>query len=248
MSAVAAAIGGAAVLGVGSAIIGGNAAQSAANTQAGAANNANATQLYMYNQNQSNMAPYLASGQQGLSELQSAMPDLTRQFTMNDFQQDPGYQFQLQQGEQAMQRSAAASGMLNSTGTEQNLNNYAQGMANTDYQQALSNFTTNQQQRYNMLSGMAGMGLGSATQLGNMGQQAANGMSAAQMASGNAQASGIMGQANAVSGGLGMAANGLQSGMMMNSLKPNPVATPTQPAMQGGYAGADLSSGMTQLA
>jgi len=52
---------------------------------------------------------------------------------MANFQGDPGYQFQLQQGELAIQQAAAANGGYFSGGTGVALNNYAQGAAANDY-------------------------------------------------------------------------------------------------------------------
>ncbi len=54
------------------------------------------------------------------------------------FQSSPGYQFQLNQGLQGVQRSAAAKGLLNSGNTLMALNDYAQGQANQDYGNWLS--------------------------------------------------------------------------------------------------------------
>jgi hypothetical protein len=49
------------------------------------------------------------------------------------YQTSPGYDFQLQQGEQAGQRAASAAGMLNSGNTLTALTEYGQGLANKDY-------------------------------------------------------------------------------------------------------------------
>lgn len=49
------------------------------------------------------------------------------------FQSSPGYQFQLDQGLQALDRSAAARGMFQSGGTGIDEMTYAQGLANQDY-------------------------------------------------------------------------------------------------------------------
>ena len=48
-------------------------------------------------------------------------------------QQTPGYQFAVDQGNQAINRSAAAKGMLNSGGVLAELAKYNQGMASQDY-------------------------------------------------------------------------------------------------------------------
>lgn len=53
--------------------------------------------------------------------------------TARDMQRDPGYQFRLQQGQQALERSAAARGGLLSGGFARNLTDYSQGMASQEY-------------------------------------------------------------------------------------------------------------------
>lgn len=75
-------------------------------------------------------------------------------------QADPGYQFRVQQGQQALDRSAAARGLLGSGQAAIEAEQYGQGLASQQYQQALQNAMsasglTNQQ---NM--GLANMMLG----------------------------------------------------------------------------------------
>lgn len=64
-------------------------------------------------------------------------------FTADKFQQDPGYQFQLQQGLDALTNKSSLAGGMNSNNMK-GLIGYAQGMANTDYQQAFQNYQTEQ--------------------------------------------------------------------------------------------------------
>lgn len=114
--------------------------------------------------------PYSTAGTNSLTSLQQlAGPGgpLTNQFSFNpsDLQNDPGYQFTLQQGQDALQRSAAAKGQLFSGGTLKSLAGYTTGTANQYFNDAFnraqSTFNTNQQQalsRINTLQGLAGMG------------------------------------------------------------------------------------------
>lgn len=216
----ATAIIGGAVIGGGMSMIG---SQNAANTEANAAGNASQMQWNMFQQQQANAQPWMQSGNAALSSLNAQMANgsLTNPMTMQQFQQDPGYQFQLQQGQQAIQRSAASKGLLNSVGTQQNLDAYSQGMANTDYQQALSNFTNNQQQRYNMLSGLSQQGLQATGMTNAAGANVANNISSNTMAAGNAVAAGQMGTANAIGGTFGNAINGVNNNNIMNQLLQN---------------------------
>lgn len=230
MSGVAAAIGGGAVLGmVGS--------SNAANAQAKSASDANNVQTGMFNQTREDTLPYRTAGDTALNWIMGD-PTLFNKFSMDDFHQDPGYQFQLDQGQQAIQRSAAAKGMVNSTGTMMDLNNYAQGMANTSYQQALNNFTDNQKQRYNMLSGVANMGMGANSQALQSGMNTANNMGNNMMSGGAAQSAGIMGGVNAINSGISGVGNYMQNQNMMSSLNQQPSSGGNPYSGSGGSFGA----------
>lgn len=163
--------------------------------------------------------------------------------TLQQAQQTPGYQFALQQGENAMQASAAANGNLLTGGTETALNNYAQNMANTNYNnvynQALQTYNTNyntwanqKAQNYNMLAGQAGLGQTTAQQLSNAGMQSANSISnilgntGAQIGQGvnnaaAATASGYLNSANAWNGAIGGATGSLSQMAMLNQFLQN---------------------------
>lgn len=104
--------------------------------------------------------------------------------TLEQAQQNPGYQFQLQQGQQALQRAQTANGSSLTAGANKSLENYTQGLAQTDYQNvynnALQNYQTNynsfmgsQAQQFNQLASLAGVGQTAANQLNVAGQNAA---------------------------------------------------------------------------
>lgn len=63
--------------------------------------------------------------------------------------QTPGYQFQLQQGDQGILNAASATGSVQSGNTLKALGSYNQGLASTDYQQALTNYMNQQSQAFN---------------------------------------------------------------------------------------------------
>jgi len=133
-------------------------------------------------------------------------------------QLDPGYQFRMQEGQKALERSASARGTLNTGGTMKAAQAYGQGLASQEYgnvynraigeyQQAYNIFENNQAGRFNRLASLAGMGQTAAGQLnsaaGAYGANAGNLM----MGQGNALAAGQVGAANAWNEGLGNAAN-----------------------------------------
>lgn len=213
--AVSAAVGVAAVVGGAMSY---ESSANAANTMAGAANNASNLTAAEFAQQQANEAPWLASGKAALGTLNADMPDLTRSFTGADFQQDPGYQFDLQQGQQAMQRSAAAKGLLNSVGTQQNLNNYSQNMASNEYGNAYNRFTSAQAQKYNMLSGMAGQGQVAAQQINTAGGNAATQIGNNIMGAGNAQGAAQIAGGNAINGTIGQGVNSFANQQLLSQL------------------------------
>jgi len=66
---------------------------------------------------------------------------------------DPGYQFRMQQGQQALERSGAARGVTNTGGTLQNILDYGQQAGSQEYGAAygrkFNNFMTDEQNRFN---------------------------------------------------------------------------------------------------
>ena len=213
-----------------SAEVSSNAAQSAADTQAGAAQNTAAMQQRMYDQNQSNLKPYNEQGQTSLSTLTGKMADgsLGGQFTGADYlaNKDPGYKFQLDQGNQALQNSQAAGDGVMSGSAMKGLIDYNQGRAATGYQSAYQRWLTSQQNTYGQLSGVASLGENAAAQAGNTGANYANSIGNTIMGGANASAAGQIGSANAISGGINNAGNYFMLNQMM---KPNDTAS------QGAY-------------
>ena len=100
-------------------------------------------------------------------------------------QNDPGYQFRLNQGTQALQNSAAAKGDLLSGNTLAGITQYGQDYASNEYQNVYNRafnqyatqynqFKQNQADIYNRLASISGLGQTTAGQLGMMGQNSAN--------------------------------------------------------------------------
>ena len=199
-------------------VIQGNAAKDAAQTEANAANNATALEKSMFDTTQSNLAPWLTGGQNALGALDYGLGigsqkgattaqgvgygSLTAPFTAAQYQASPGYAFQMGQGVQAVDNSAAAAGGIKSGNTLQALTQFGQGLANSDYQQAYQNYVGQQQQHYNMLSGVSGQGANAAANLGGFSGQAAGQIGSNIIGAGNSLAAGQIGVANAASGGI----------------------------------------------
>lgn len=224
MSFVAVAIG-TAVAGVGGAIINSNATRSAAAAQSDAANAANATQMSQYNQTRADQAPWRDSGAAALGQLNQQLPDLTRNFTMNDFQQDPGYAFRMQQGQQAIERSAAARGGLNSGATLKALDAYGQNQGAQEYQNAYNRFNNDQSNRFNKLSSVAGLGQTANNQINSAGMNATNNISQNTIGAANASGAAQVAGANSINNGIGQGMNTWMQSSMMNRMFPGGAQT-----------------------
>lgn len=162
------------------------------------------------------------------------MQNWTTQFQPRDPNQiagDPSFQFQMQQGTQALERSAAAKGTLLTGGALKSLARFGQGLASTfddkyynrdlgQYQMAHDIFNQNQTGQFNRLSTLAGMGQTSAGQLGNTGSSYGANAGNTMTDIGNAQAAGTVGGANAWNSALGQIANNTQYGQAGSSYPP----------------------------
>lgn len=140
---------------------------------------------------------------------------LLRDFGLEDFTKDPGYDFRLSEGEKGINRSLAARGGLFSGAAGKALSRYNQDFASNEYGNAYNRYNTNQGNKINRLASLAGIGQSATNQVQQAGQNAANNISSNMIGSGNAQASGIMGIGNAISGGLN---NYMQYNMMNKML------------------------------
>lgn len=155
-----------------------------------------------------------------------------KDFGMADFQQDPGYQWRMQQGQQALERSAAARGGLLSGRAAKDMTNYSQGAASQEYGNAFNRYQTNRSNQLNPLQSLSGMAQTASgamgTDAGNYGSNVGNSLmnTANQvgnnmMGAGNARASGYVGSANAMNQGISGGINAFQNYNMMNKLFPS---------------------------
>jgi hypothetical protein len=202
---------------VGSAVIGANAANKAANTQADAANRAADLQNQQYQQNVTRQKPFYDVGVNALPELVAASKYTP--FGMQQFQADPGYAFRLKEGQQALDRSAAARGGLISGGALKAAQRYGQDMGSQEYMNAFNRYQTERAARLNPLQSLAGMSQTTANTLGTAGQNMASNVGEAYQGAANARASGYVGGANALTSGLGTYLNYSQGNNMIAALR-----------------------------
>ena len=188
-------------------VIGAKGAKSAAQTQADAATQATALQKQMFDTTQSNLQPYMQAGQIRLNQLEAQLPQLTKPFTMQDFQASPAYQFNLEQGQKAIDKAAAARGAFYQPGTLQDVARFSQGLASNEFQNAFSNYNMNLGNIWNRLYSLTGTGQNAAANLGSFSGQAAGQIGSNITSGGAATAAGTVGQANALTGALGGVGN-----------------------------------------
>lgn len=182
-----------------------NGAKSAADTQVQAARDAAALQ-----------EPFRQGGIKGLNRLldlyglsgnttADGYGSALKKFSSADFTADPGYQFRLDQGQQALDRRLSASGSLYSGKALKDAMNFNQGQASQEYGNAYNRYGTDIARQINPLQALAGQGQSAANTIGDYTTQA-----------GNAAAAGQVGTANAFTNAIGQGYSMYQQNNMYN--------------------------------
>ena len=101
-------------------------------------------------------APFMPPAYEGATPFSRPEYAAAQPFTglsVDEMNADPGYQFRMQQGQQALERSGAARGVTNTGGTLRNILDYGQQAGSQEYGAAygrkLNDYTTNEQNRFN---------------------------------------------------------------------------------------------------
>lgn len=201
---IEAAIIGAGILGAGASVYG-------SSKQASASKAASQGTLQQYLQTRSDLAPYMKQGKMSLAQLGPLVSGLDaplmKSFGMEEFEESPGYQFNLQEGQKAINKAAAARGNYYAPTTLQDISKFSQGLASNEFQTQLQNFYGQQGAQFGRLYGLAGMGQSAANQTGAFGSMAAGQIGQNTMGAGNARAAGAVGAANAIGGAVGDLSN-----------------------------------------
>lgn len=168
------------------------------NNASKAADKASNTQLQMYQQTRQDLQPFASTGSAAMSQLASLFgfgpggTGFDGQKAASQLASTPGYQFGLDQGVQALDRSAASRGLLLSGAQLQDTQKFGQGYA---MQQAWQPYVSG-------LQWAANLGENAAAGTGQAGATAASGAAQSQLAAGSAQANGVAGVTNALSSSL----------------------------------------------
>lgn len=181
------------VASVGGSIVGGaiasSGARSAARTQAKATDRAIEAQQDQAAQAREDLAPYRETGYRALSRLES---EINRPTTAADVMADPGYQFALQQGQQALDRRFAASGGRISGAAMKAASRFNTGTAASGYNAAYQR----RQDSLNRLAALANIGQTATGSSAAAGQGATNAISGLITAQGNAAGASQLAQGN----------------------------------------------------
>lgn len=217
---------------IGGAVVGAVASKHSADTAAKSARNANQSLDAKFQQTRTDELPFITGGQAAMGRLSDLLGtsgktdaegygSMTKPFTSQDYlnNQDPGYRFQLQQGDQAVQnRNAAGSGSM-SGGALKDIASFNQEYAKTGYQAAYDRWTTNLNNTFARLSGVATLGQNAASQTGAQGVAVGQQQSANTTAAGNAAAAAQANMGN-------LAANAGTDLALMKYYKPTPPILP----------------------
>jgi len=202
----------AAAAAVGGALISSNASSQASKAQQSAADQANDLQRQQYADTIQRNQPFYGAGTDALAMLQQKLPGLNTGYDPQQLLNEPGYQFGLQQGQQALERSLAArgrgvSGAALKAAAEFG-NNYATGQLNSAFQRDQQA----KQQQFGQLQSLAGMGQAAANNTAFYGQQTANNAGNNMIGAGNSAAANNIAQGNIWSGLLNQGASMYGSG------------------------------------
>jgi hypothetical protein len=213
---------------VASGVMGSKAAHGAADTQAEAtryaADKSAETekqnldfQKQVYGTQQEQLAPYMEQGKVALGQLGAGIQaggEFSKPYDASTIlKDDPGYQFRMDEGLKALERTASATGSLGSGGTLRRIERYGQEYASNEYGAAANRYQTNRNTRFGELTTVAGIGQNGVNASGNAGNAAAQNMAQISTNATNAQnelmtsgaaaqAAGQIGAANAWSGAL----------------------------------------------
>ena len=173
-----------------------SAQESAAQSAAASSDKSLQAQLEMFYQQREDLEPWRDAGTKSVNkllEMQETGP--------GEFEASPGYQFRLEEGQKALERSAAAKGTLLSGGTLKAATRYGQDYATNDYDNFLRRYY-NRLTPYQSLAGVGQTAVGQSyeNQPNYMTWAAQQGNAAVQ--AGNAKAQGYANMSNAFTGAI----------------------------------------------
>lgn len=196
---------------------GGSAAGEASDAYAAAIGQAIAEQRAAREQARSDVAPWRQAGGTALNQVAGLLnlPGYDRIDPTATLRATPGYEWALNQGIGALDRSAAAKGLLTSGAQQKGLLAYGQGLADQTYNNYLGNVTNLSNTGQNAATFQGTTSMNAAGNIGNLYNQLGQSQAQGILAGYNADQSGISSILNGVLGlgglGLGLYKSGLFS-------------------------------------
>ncbi len=181
-----------------------SAARDAARMQSETARNVADMQQQQYQQTRTDLSPWRTAGvtaNNKLAQLVAAGP--------GKFETSPGYQFRLSEGNKAIERSAAAKGMVLSGRNIKAIDRFSQNYATQDY----DNFLRRYYASLTPWQNMSALGLSAAGTTSSAGASAINAAGNALMSGANAGANSLISGANAGAQGTNAAAAAIAAGI-----------------------------------
>jgi hypothetical protein len=164
-----------------------------------------------------------------------AFGSLMRPFSLADFQESPAYQFNLSQGQKALEKAAAARQMYYAPATLQDIARFSQGLASNEFSNAFNMYNQNQKNIWDRLYALSGTGQNAAAQTGAFGTQVGGQVGENMIGAGNAQAAGRVGAANSYTNA---------GGQLMNAYMMNQILRNNQQSYTGG-GGSNMGGSFT---
>jgi hypothetical protein len=197
----------------GSAALSSSAANKARNSQEAASMAALAEQQRQFDLMRADQAPYRETGRDALGRL-AGLQDYDPTPHALAVQSEPGYQFGLDQGRNALEGSAAAGGGLYSGSALKALTRYGNDYGTTKYNDAFNRSQTAFGNKWNRLSGLAGIGQTANQQSQTAGMNLANNASGIMTNLGQAQGGAAMAQGSIWGNALGQIAGQANKGSL----------------------------------
>ena len=164
------------------------------NTLADAANASAAVQEHMFDVTQQNLQPFISAGTGAIPQLENLAGTGPGGIAGEEaaLRQTPGYQFQMDEGLNALLSKSTATGGVGGGNTLKALLGYSQGLADSTYQT-----------QFNDTMGVAQLGENAGAHLGTAATAAGTGIGNSLIQAGNANAAGIAGLTNQITAFLG---------------------------------------------
>lgn len=176
-------------------LFGDDSSSDAADAQSRAAAEQAKLQRYMYDTTRQDNMPAVDARNFALDRIRGLLKQ-SGDISTKDVLSDPGYQFGLQQGTAAIDRSAAARGGLYSGATLKALNRFGNDYGTTKYTDVWNRKQQGRTNQLNPLLSLAGLGQTASGQVGAAGQNYANQAGAGIIGAGDAQAAASLARGN----------------------------------------------------